>query len=799
MVDFAMSGTPGVLRPAQPTDTHPVPVLADPQTAASAGPGGRIALTVDGLPVTARVVGVLTRFPTLPSDSAGFVVADEATLAAALDAQLPGQGRPDELWIGTGHLAGLRAALGSGALAQLDSSFRVDIDHQLRDAPVARGVLGTLIAATALSVVLAVVGLLAALLGGVRDERVESDLAEQGVGPRGLRAELRVRLALASLLGVVVGLGIAVLLTRLAVASVRAAGAVADPSPPVVTVVPWAALAAWSGRHVRGARARRMAGARREHEPMSEAVVELRDVFCVHRTNEGDAAALAGTNLELARGEVLGVLGPSGAGKSTLLRVVAGIQPPSAGVVRVLGRDIGRMPARSRSRLRHELMGFLGQHTETALSPDLRMRDAVGLPLALRGVPRRERQTRVDELLEATALADRADALPQRAVRWRAPAVCAVRRPRPPARAAARRRADRRARRRQRRRHPRADRRARPHPRHERHPGDPRSGDRRGRRPHPGDPGRADRRRPAWRTGGARDRRRLAAASRRAAHAGRYRAPGPRAADPGRGDRDAGGRRFRPDLAGRRPGRPRPKPGRSRRYHGPRSRSGFCSVARTYGHGLTRRDVLGGLTHDFAPGRMTAITGRSGAGKTTLLRLVAGLDRPSSGQVMLDGHPLGDRDGEQLASLRRERIGYLSQEPAPIGFLSAEENAVLVLRIRGWDADAAAERAARALTRTGLADRARQRVHRLSAGEAQRLALARALASARGLLIVDEPTSRQDENNARAVAALLAAAAREEGQTVICATHDPAVIRQADHVVVLDAIEAALETDGTTR
>ena len=245
-VDFAMSGTPGVLRPAQPADTHPVPVLADPQTAASAGPGGRIALTVDGLPVIARVVGVLSRFPTLPLDSAGFVIADEPTLAAALDAQLPGQGRPDELWIATGHLAGLRAALGSGALAQLDSSFRVDIDDQLRDAPVARGVLGTLIAATALSAVLAVVGLLAALLGGVRDARVESDLREQGVGPRGLRAELRVRLALASLLGVVAGVGIAVLLTRLAVASVRAAGTVAEPSPPVVTVVPWAALAAWS-------------------------------------------------------------------------------------------------------------------------------------------------------------------------------------------------------------------------------------------------------------------------------------------------------------------------------------------------------------------------------------------------------------------------------------------------------------------------------------------------------------------------------------------------------------------------
>ena len=100
------------------------------------------------------------------------------------------------------------------------------------------------------------------------------------------------------------------------------------------------------------------------------------------------------------------------------------------------------------------------------------------------------------------------------------------------------------------------------------------------------------------------------------------------------------------------------------------------SVARAYGHGPDRRRVLGGLTHDFAPGQMTTITGRSGVGKTTLLKLLAGLDRPSSGQVILDGHPLGDRNAEQLASLRRERIGYLSQEPAPIGFLSAEENAI---------------------------------------------------------------------------------------------------------------------------
>ncbi len=245
LVSFSASGSPGVVRPVQPADTSPVPVLTDPAMAASAGPDGRIALTVDGLPVIARVVGVLSRFPTLDPGSAGFVIADEATLAGALDAQLPGQGRPDELWISTGHVDRVRAALGRGTLAQLDSSFRADADQRDLGAPAARGVLGTLAAATALSAVLAVVGLLTALLGEARDKRAESDLTEQGVGPRGLRAELRTRLALASVLGVSAGLGVAVLLTRLAVASVRAAGTVADPRPPVVTVVPWAALAAW--------------------------------------------------------------------------------------------------------------------------------------------------------------------------------------------------------------------------------------------------------------------------------------------------------------------------------------------------------------------------------------------------------------------------------------------------------------------------------------------------------------------------------------------------------------------------
>jgi hypothetical protein len=244
-VSFLESGQPGLLRPVQPSDLRPMPVLVDPHTASSAASGGRLALSVDGQPVNARVVGVLRRFPTVPTDMAGFVIADEATLAGALDAQLPGQGRADELWISTAHPQALRSALLAQPLARLNRSFRADVEHRLRATPIARGVLGTLVAATALAAALAVVGLLVTLLGAARDERVQQDLVVQGLGPRALRRELRLRLLLAGALGTVLGLAVAVLLTRLAVATVRAAGTAAVPQPPLVPVAPWSQLAAW--------------------------------------------------------------------------------------------------------------------------------------------------------------------------------------------------------------------------------------------------------------------------------------------------------------------------------------------------------------------------------------------------------------------------------------------------------------------------------------------------------------------------------------------------------------------------
>jgi ABC-type lipoprotein export system ATPase subunit len=514
---------------------------------------------------------------------------------------------------------------------------------------------------------------------------------------------------------------------------------------------------------------------------MSDALVELRDVYCLHRTREGDAAALQGTSLDVGRGELLCVLGPSGAGKTTLLRVIAGLQPPSAGVVSVLGRDVGRLPSRVRARIRHERIGFLGQRADAALAPELRVADAVALPLAMRGERASILRKRVDELLDAATLRDRADALPGElsgGERQRI-ALCASLAHRPellladeptgelddasakavreliaelarahrasvvivshdPATASI------------------ADRSVRMR-------------DGRVVEDHRGGDGTLVVGRGGWlqlppdllaEAGiGGRARARVVDAGVMLTAAGQ-------SADDGLLDEAT------PNRADRRtPWSP--------------ARVQVSGLVRGHGRGRMRRVVLERFSASIAPGRMTAVTGRSGAGKTTLLRLLCGLDRPDAGEVLIDGNSLRDRDAEALAELRRGRIGYLPQEPSPIGFLSAEENVALALQIRGWEPGEARQRAAVALAQVGLGDRSQQRVSRLSAGEGQRVALARALAAARGLLIVDEPTSRLDEANAAAVAELLVEAAAVDGQTVVCATHDLEVIRQADELVAL--------------
>jgi hypothetical protein len=244
-IRFSASGLPGIVRPLAPSDLYRLPVLVDPGTAAAATPRATIALSIDGLPVAAHVIGVLKRFPTVPIGSAGFVIADAAQLASALDAQLPGQGRADELWIETRRPGRLRTALARTPLASLSAVFRSDLQGRLQSGAVARSVLGTLIAAVIVSALLAALGILTAFTGSASDRSVERDLAAQCLGRRELTRELRLRGLLAAVLGVGTGLALALALTGLAVSSVNATLTLTAPDPPLVAVAPWAELAVW--------------------------------------------------------------------------------------------------------------------------------------------------------------------------------------------------------------------------------------------------------------------------------------------------------------------------------------------------------------------------------------------------------------------------------------------------------------------------------------------------------------------------------------------------------------------------
>src|SRR5205823_9008814 len=141
--------------------------------------------------------------------------------------------------------------------------------------------------------------------------------------------------------------------------------------------------------------------------------IELRDVFRVHSTPEGDAAALQGLSLAVREREVVTVLGPSGSGKSTLLRLLAGVERPSAGAVRVLGDDLGKLPARRLAEYRATNLGYVDQHYVRALAPELSARELVALQLGLRGSPETTRLARADALLERVGLAAKRDRRPR--------------------------------------------------------------------------------------------------------------------------------------------------------------------------------------------------------------------------------------------------------------------------------------------------------------------------------------------------------------------------------------------------
>jgi putative ABC transport system ATP-binding protein len=200
-------------------------------------------------------------------------------------------------------------------------------------------------------------------------------------------------------------------------------------------------------------------------------------------------------------------------------------------------------------------------------------------------------------------------------------------------------------------------------------------------------------------------------------------------------------------------------------------------VTKSYG----ARKVLAGVDATFASSTLTVVTGPSGSGKTTLLHVLGGLELPDAGLVAVLGTNVAQLDRTGRAEFRRDHIGYVGQQPGLVPTLSALENVELALALRGKPPDDARD----ALVAVGLEDRIEQRVSRLSTGERGRVAIARALAPRPELLLADEPTSRLDQANAIAAGTLFVRLAREYGAAVVCATHDPLLIEQADEMLRL--------------
>jgi ABC-type lipoprotein export system ATPase subunit len=471
-------------------------------------------------------------------------------------------------------------------------------------------------------------------------------------------------------------------------------------------------------------------------------MVEARDLYRLY----GGTVALQGLSLDVRAGELLVVFGPSGSGKSTLLRILAALDRPTAGSVRVAQHDLRTLKGKALLDYRSRTLGYADQHYARALAPELTARELVGLRLALQGAAW---EARADELLERVGLADRAAAYPHELSGGQqqriAVAAALAHRPRLFI----------------------AD-----EPTGELDAANAReiyalirelahdAGATTVLVSH--DPNAAH---VADRVVQIRDGRVSAEGDAAVVNRGGWvRIPGLE-----EGARVSGALEL--DLAKRRPPATQPPPATGEVV------ARVDGVAKAYG---TQR-VFDAVSLDVRAGAVTAVTGRSGSGKSTLLHLLAGLDTPDAGEVDVLGRDVAALDETERARLRRELVGVVTQGGDLVPFLTARETVEAALELRGLETAGAH----RALAQVGLAELADQRVSRLSLGERQRVAVARVLAAKPPILVADEPTARLDEENARAVGALFAELARDTGTAIVCATHDPALIEHASVEVPL--------------
>jgi putative ABC transport system ATP-binding protein len=208
-------------------------------------------------------------------------------------------------------------------------------------------------------------------------------------------------------------------------------------------------------------------------------------------------------------------------------------------------------------------------------------------------------------------------------------------------------------------------------------------------------------------------------------------------------------------------------------------------LTKIHGQGVAAVTALDGVNLQVNTGEFVAIMGPSGCGKSTLLQLVGGLDRPTTGDVIIAGQGLAQLSDDALSALRRRTIGFVFQAYNLIPVLNAVENVALPLILDGIRPTEARARAATWLDQLGLGDRRDHRPDQLSGGQQQRVAIARALVADPALILADEPTGNLDSKAAGEIAELLRRIGADYGRTIIMVTHDPRIAAHAGRIVFL--------------